>query len=91
MRVVLDLQTSEALFARIFEYIDLTPAITDPADPKKLKTDELGSVELRNVTFSYPGSDSEAATLKNVNIKVEKGQYAALVGPSGSGKTPLAI
>jgi len=90
MRVVLDLQTSEALFARIFEYIDLTPAITDPADPKKLNTDELGSVELRNVTFSYPGSDSEVATLKSVNIKVEKGQYAALVGPSGSGKTTIS-
>jgi ATP-binding cassette subfamily B protein len=90
MRVVLDLQTSEALFARIFEYLDLTPAITDPAEPKNLNTNELGSVELRNVTFTYPGSEQEAATLKNVNIKVEKGQYAALVGPSGSGKTTIS-
>jgi len=90
MRVVLDLQTSEALFARIFEYLDLTPAITDPAEPKNLNTDELGSVELRNVTFTYPGSEQESATLKNVNLKVEKGQYAALVGPSGSGKTTIS-
>jgi ATP-binding cassette subfamily B protein len=90
MRVVLDLQTSEALFARIFEYLDLTPAITDPAEPKDLNTNELGSVELRNVTFTYPGSEQESATLKNVNIKVEKGQYAALVGPSGSGKTTIS-
>jgi ATP-binding cassette subfamily B protein len=90
MRVVLDLQTSEALFARIFEYLDLTPAITDPAEPKNLNTNELGSVELRNVTFTYPGSEQESATLKNVNLKVEKGQYAALVGPSGSGKTTIS-
>ena len=90
MRVVLDLQTSEALFARIFEYLDLTPAITDPAEPKDLNTNELGSVELRNVTFTYPGSEQESATLKNVNLKVEKGQYAALVGPSGSGKTTIS-
>jgi len=87
---VLDLQTSEALFARIFEYLDLTPAITDPAEPKDLNTNELGSVELRNVTFTYPGSEQESATLKNVNLKVEKGQYAALVGPSGSGKTTIS-
>ena len=90
MRVVLDLQTSEALFARIFEYIDLTPAITDPANPEKLNPEELGSVELRDVTFSYPGADNEAATLKKVNLKVQKGQYAALVGPSGSGKTTIS-
>ncbi|MDE0868560.1 MAG: ABC transporter ATP-binding protein [Aquiluna sp.] len=90
MRVVLDLQTSEALFARIFEYIDLTPAINDPANPEKLNPENLGSVELRDVTFSYPGSDNEAATLKSVNIKVQKGQYAALVGPSGSGKTTIS-
>ena len=88
MRVVLDLQTSQALFARIFEYLDLTPAINDPEKPEELNPAQLGSVELRNVTFSYPGA--EAATLKNVNIKVEKGQYAALVGPSGSGKTTIS-
>jgi ATP-binding cassette subfamily B protein len=90
MRVVLDLQTSEALFARIFEYMDLNPAIVDAATPEKLDPAELGSVELRDVTFSYPGSESEVATLRNLNIKVEKGQYAALVGPSGSGKTTIS-
>ncbi len=88
MRVVLDLQTSQALFARIFEYLDLTPAINDPEKPEELNPAQLGSVELRNVTFSYPGAEAE--TLKNVNIKVEKGQYAALVGPSGSGKTTIS-
>ncbi len=88
MRVVLDIQTSQALFARIFDYIDLVPEINDPEKPKKPAKKDLGSIELRDVNFNYPGSD--AATLKNINIKVEKGQYAALVGPSGSGKTTIS-
>ena len=90
MRVVLDLQTSEALFARIFEYMDLSPAITEPKNPKKLIVSQLGSVELKNVTFTYPGSEDETATLRKVNLRVEPGQYAALVGPSGSGKTTIS-
>jgi ATP-binding cassette subfamily B protein len=90
MRVVLDLQTSEALFARIFEYLDLKPSITDSLTPKKINKSDLGTIELSDVTFSYPGSETEEATLKNINIKVEKGQYAALVGPSGSGKTTIS-
>jgi len=88
MRVVLDLQTSQALFARIFEYIDLNPSITDPEKPEQLNRDQIGNVELRDLSFSYP--NSEEPTLRNINIKVEKGQYAALVGPSGSGKTTIS-
>ncbi|MEI6590804.1 MAG: ATP-binding cassette domain-containing protein, partial [Actinomycetes bacterium] len=90
MRVVLDVQTSEALFARIFEYLDLRPTIKDPAEPKQLDKAQLGAVELKDVTFRYPGSEDETATLKNINLRVEPGQYAALVGPSGSGKTTIS-
>ena len=88
MRVVLDIQTSQALFARIFEYLDLTPEITDPEHPEKLDQSKLGNVEFQNVSFSYPGAESE--TLKNINFSVKKGQYVALVGPSGSGKTTIS-
>jgi ATP-binding cassette subfamily B protein len=90
MRVVLDLQTSKALFARIFEYMDLVPAITESPKPKKLNMSKIGSVELSGVTFTYLGSEGEKATLRKVNLKVEPGQYAALVGPSGSGKTTIS-
>lgn len=88
MRVVLDIQTSQALFARIFEYLDLTPEITDPEDPEKLDQSKLGTVEFQNVSFSYPGAESE--TLREINLSVQKGQYVALVGPSGSGKTTIS-
>jgi ATP-binding cassette subfamily B protein len=90
MRVVLDLQTSQALFARIFEYLDLRPTIVDPTEPKSLDAARLGEIELRDVTFRYPGAETERATLDSVSIKIERGQYAALVGPSGSGKTTIS-
>ncbi|MEV4999962.1 ABC transporter ATP-binding protein [Nocardioides sp. LML1-1-1.1] len=55
MRVTLDVQTSLALFRRIFEYLDLQPAITERPgatvlDPERLR----GRVELRGVRFRYP-------------------------------------
>ena len=56
MRVTLDLQTSSALFARIFEYLDLQPAIVDAADARE-PADEAGRagrVEFDGVTFWYP-------------------------------------
>ena len=55
MRVALDVQTSLALFRRIFEYLDLSPAITDrpgaiALDPRQVR----GRVELDGVSFTYP-------------------------------------
>lgn len=55
MRVSLDVQTSLALFRRIFEYLDLEPAITERPNAVVLDHDALrGRVELRNVSFRYP-------------------------------------
>jgi ATP-binding cassette subfamily B protein len=46
-----------------------------------------GSIEFNNVSFKYP--DAEEYALKDVNLKVEAGQNAAIVGRTGSGKTTL--
>lgn len=55
MRVTLDVQTSMALFRRIFEYLDLEPAITERPGATVLDPDRLqGRVELRGVRFRYP-------------------------------------
>ena len=53
MRVTMDVQTSFALFARLFEYLDLEPSISDAPDAKPL-AQVRGLVELRDVWFRYP-------------------------------------
>ena len=93
MRVALDLQTSSALFARIFEYLDLTPAIADKPDAATVAevAHQLGRVEFDNVVFRYPDAPADyPATLKGVSFTIEPGQFAAFVGPSGAGKTTVS-
>lgn len=55
MRVTLDVQTSLALFRRIFEYLDLEPEIVEQPDARPLPdTGRGGRVEFRGVSFRYP-------------------------------------
>jgi len=92
MRVALDLQTSAAVFARIFEYLDLRPAIRDRPDAFDVAAGPgpVGRVELRDVSFRYPGAAAESRpTLDGVSFTAEPGQHVALVGPSGAGKTTV--
>jgi ATP-binding cassette subfamily B protein len=94
MRVALDLQTSSALFARIFEYLDLKPAIRDA--PGALAVPAAGDaasgrVEFERVTFHYPDASEESRpTLDDVSFIIEPGEFAAFVGPSGAGKTTVS-
>src|SRR5690554_1536707 len=96
MRVALDLQTSSALFARIFEYLDLKPSIVDkpgaqPIALRQAQGAELGRVEFDDVVFRYPDAPEDSpATLKGVSFTIEPGQFAAFVGPSGAGKTTVS-
>jgi ATP-binding cassette, subfamily B, bacterial len=91
LRVALDLQTSSALFARIFEYLDLVPAITDKPDAKNVNADRLGEVEFDDVVFRYPDSAEDTpAILRGISFSIEPGQFAAFVGPSGAGKTTVS-
>ncbi|MCU1515015.1 MAG: transporter consisting of fused permease and ATPase domain [Microbacteriaceae bacterium] len=91
MRVALDLQTSQALFARIFEYLDLHPAISDSDDARPVNPTRVGRVEFENVVFSYPDAGADGVpTLKGVSFAIEPGQFAAFVGPSGAGKTTVS-
>ncbi|WP_082541487.1 ABC transporter ATP-binding protein [Microbacterium sp. Root166] len=92
MRVTLDLQTSAALFARIFEYLDLEPAIRDAPDAIAVEEapGPLGQIEFRDVVFRYPDAAADTrATLQGITFTAEPGQHVAFVGPSGAGKTTV--
>ena len=81
--------SSLALFARIFEYLDLPVDIDDPARPVTIDPAEItGHVSLENVSFSYPGADRPAVT--GIDLDVPAGSTLALVGETGSGKTTIA-
>lgn len=92
MRVSLDLQTSSALFARIFEYLDLVPEIEDA--PGAIAVAQApgprGRIEFQDVVFRYPDAAPDARpTLQGVSFTADPGQHVAFVGPSGAGKTTV--
>jgi ATP-binding cassette subfamily B protein len=87
LSVGVSLTSSLALFARIFEYLDLTVDVDDPADPVELGHVE-GHLRLEDVTFAYPGS--ETAAVAGVALDVPAGTSIALVGATGSGKSTIA-
>ncbi|WP_424980920.1 ABC transporter ATP-binding protein [Microbacterium sp. S308A+] len=92
MRVALDVQTSSALFARIFEYLDLVPQIQDApaAIPVAEAPGPRGRIEFRDVVFRYPDATPDARpTLGGVSFVAEPGAHVAFVGPSGAGKTTI--
>jgi ATP-binding cassette, subfamily B, bacterial len=80
--------SSLALFARIFEYLDLPVEVDDPADPVPVDPASVaGHVRFSGVSFSYPGADRPALT--DVDLDVPAGSTLAVVGETGSGKTTL--
>lgn len=91
MRVSLDVQTSKALFARIFEYLDLKPQVTEAPDAVNLDPQDTstGHVEFLDVAFRYPGAATDETTLRHLSFTVETGTFAAFVGPSGAGKSTI--
>ena len=92
MRIALDLQTSSALFARIFEYLDLKPAIVDKPDARQPSDapGRAGRIEFDEVTFRYPDSRTDdRPTLDRISFEIPPGEFVAFVGASGSGKTTI--
>ena len=84
--VGLDVQTSLALFDRIFEYLDQPVDIDERDEPRELDHGRATS-SFDDVWFRY-GDD--AWTLEDVSFTVPAGTKTALVGETGSGKTTLA-
>ena len=80
-------QQSMASWKRIDQVLTEEVEIADRAGTDQDIEEIKGTIEFRDVSFKYPGAEEYA--LKNVNLKVEAGQNAAIVGRTGSGKTTL--
>ena len=79
--VSLEVQTSLALFDRVFEYLDLE---VDIEEGQRELARPQGGVSFENVCFRY---EQSAWTLEDVSFEVAPGTTTALVGETGSGKT----
>jgi ATP-binding cassette subfamily B protein len=87
-----DLESSMALFDRIFEYLDLPVDIVEAEHPVTLRPDEvLGEVRFEDASFRYdvPGTDAKDWTLRHIDLVVPAGTRTAIVGETGAGKTTL--
>ncbi len=83
------IQTSLALFQRIFEYLDLPVDITERDKPVHLDAVK-GEVRFENVEFRYDGHDGErGAVLDGIDLAVPAGGSLAIVGTTGAGKSTL--
>jgi subfamily B ATP-binding cassette protein MsbA len=74
---------------RVFEILEMEPAIADPANAAPLATPVKGEVAFEGVSFRYQADPSLPWTLDDITLKVAPGEIVALVGPSGGGKTTL--
>ena len=98
LQVTVELQSSLALFERIFGYLDIKPDIVDSRDAVAVDSGKVrGRIAFESVRMAYDsqeGSDTESPdrmwALDGVDFSVEPGQLAAFVGPSGAGKTTIS-
>jgi subfamily B ATP-binding cassette protein MsbA len=74
---------------RVFEILEMSPAIKDPESPLPLPSPARGSVAFEEVHFRYQRDPSLPWILEGISLTCRPGEVVALVGPSGGGKTTL--
>lgn len=84
-RVITIFQRGMASLNRLNEIFNVAPGIEEPED--FIKTSVKGNIEIKNLSFSYPGSEKKV--LSDVNLTIPKGHTLGIVGKMGSGKSTL--
>ena len=88
LRLGVQLQSSLALFTRVFEYLDTPVDLIEPEHPIDVDPHTLrGEVQLQDLSFEY--SERSGAVLDHVDLTAAPGTTLAIVGATGSGKTTL--
>ncbi len=82
-------QRGTASMSRIDEVLATPPSIADSAGGANIET-LRGEIELRALSFAYPGFEQRAPALRDVSLRIPAGAVVGFVGPVGSGKTALA-
>lgn len=79
---------ADTLFLQhLFEFLELEPRVLNPQDGRPCPRYMHQGVEVSNVDFRYPGTDTLA--LQDFSLSIPAGQTVAVVGPNGAGKSTL--
>ena len=103
LQVSVELQSSMALFERIFEYLDIKADIVDDPEAVDIQPERVaGAIKFDSVRVNYVSDNEEAQesaqtnesdphwALDGIDFEILPGQLAAFVGPSGAGKTTIS-